>query len=235
MDLGRARPRARAAGVTGMAANVLLVAFYAVEAGRRRVLPVPLGSANDVVGAVGTALTVPVVLAVSPGRWAAAWGSPRPACSPCPDRRSCSDSCPSACRCRSPSARSGGLSGWILLSSRALRGTLPDEVTRLGVLSGGGVLASGVVTGGALLLPRASVLRRATLAVGAAPVVLGMLAVRVVPASRPGAGDRRVEPMAVPSLPGLGVARQGPPEGSRRRRLGPLEDRARCAADRPCV
>ncbi len=129
----------------------------------------------------------------------------------------------------------GGLSGWILLSSRAPRGTLPDEVTRLGVLSGGGVLASGVVTGGALLLPRASVLRRATLAVGAAPVVLGMLAVRVVPASRPGAGDRRVEPMAVPSLPGLGVARQGPPEGSRRRRLGPLEDRARCAADRPCV
>ena len=73
----------------------------------------------------------------------------------------------------------GGLSGWILLSSRALRGTLPDEVTRLGVLSGGGVLASGVVTGGALLLPRASVLRRATLAVGAAPGVLGMLAVPV--------------------------------------------------------
>jgi hypothetical protein len=52
-----------------MAANVLLVAFYAVEAGRIRVLPVSLGSANDVVGSVSTALMVPVALAVSPNRW----------------------------------------------------------------------------------------------------------------------------------------------------------------------
>ena len=52
-----------------MAANVLLVAFYAVEAGRRRVLPVSLGSADDVVGSVSTALMVPVVLGVSPSRW----------------------------------------------------------------------------------------------------------------------------------------------------------------------
>ena len=48
MDLRRAAPWARAAGVTGVAANVLLVPFYAVELGRRRVLPVSLGSANDV-------------------------------------------------------------------------------------------------------------------------------------------------------------------------------------------
>jgi hypothetical protein len=34
VDLGRARPWARAAGVSGMAADVLLIAFYAVEVGR---------------------------------------------------------------------------------------------------------------------------------------------------------------------------------------------------------
>ena len=68
MELGQAAPWARAAGATGMAANALLVAFYAVEVGRRPPLRVSLGSANDLVGSVGTALMIPVALAVSPSR-----------------------------------------------------------------------------------------------------------------------------------------------------------------------
>src|SRR5829696_475078 len=55
-----------AAGVAGMLANVLLVAFYALEVGRWPLGPVSLGTMNDAVGSVGTALMIPVTLAFGP-------------------------------------------------------------------------------------------------------------------------------------------------------------------------
>ncbi|WP_369253169.1 hypothetical protein [Geodermatophilus amargosae] len=176
MDLRRARPWARAAGVTGMAANVLLVAFYAVEAGRTRVLPVSLGSANDVVGSVGTALMVPVVLAVSPSRWTRRLGLAATGVLTLAGPALVLGVVPS--RVQMPVALGAfqGLAGWMLLSSRGRRGTLPHEVTRLGGLSGGAVLAGGVVAGAGLLLPERSALRRAALAVGGGAAALGGLA-----------------------------------------------------------
>ena len=177
MDLRRARPWARAAGVTGVAANVLLVAFYAVEAGRRRVLPVSLGSANDVVGAVGTALMVPVVLAVSPGPWTRRLGLGATGVLTAAGPALVLGLVPFRVQAPVALGAFGGLAGWLVLTSRALRGTLPDDVTRLGVLSGGAVFAGGAVAGGALLLPRGSRLRPTVLAVASVPGALGMLAV----------------------------------------------------------
>ncbi|MGY1694532.1 MULTISPECIES: hypothetical protein [unclassified Geodermatophilus] len=179
MDLSRARPWARAAGLTGTAANVLLVAFYAVEAGRRRVLPVSLGSANDVVGSVGTALMVPAVLAVSPGRWTRRLGLTSTGVLTLAGPALVLGLVPFRVQAPVALGAFGGLAGWLLLSSRGRRGELPDEVTRLGEVCGGAVLAGGAVAGAGLLLPRGSLLRRAVVAVGATPAALGALAVPV--------------------------------------------------------
>ena len=179
MDLRRARPWARAAGVTGMAANGLLVAFYTLEVGRRRVLPVSLGTANDVVGAVGTAFMVPVVLAVSPDRWTRRLGLGATGVLTLAGPALVLGLVPFRVQAPVALGAFGGLAGWIVLTSRGQREVLPDDVTRLGVRCGGAVLAGGVVAGAAGLLPRTSRLRQAALAVGTAPAVLGALAVPV--------------------------------------------------------
>jgi hypothetical protein len=62
----RTRRWAVAAGIVGLLANVLLVAFYALELGREPVLPVSFGSLNDLVGSVGTAVMIPVARAFGP-------------------------------------------------------------------------------------------------------------------------------------------------------------------------
>ena len=67
----------------------------------------------------------------------------------------------------------------MVLSCRGLRGALPPEVTRLGVLSGGGVLAGGALAGAGLLLPEGSFPRRAALVIGGAPGLAGWLATPV--------------------------------------------------------
>jgi hypothetical protein len=176
MDVRKAAPWARAAGVTGMAANALLVAFYAVEVGRRPPLRFSLGSANDLVGSIGTALMVPVALAVSPGRWVRRLGltsmtvltaaGPALVAGLLPFRR------------QLPVALAGfaGLSGWVLLTSRGNHDVLPQEVTRLGVRSGGAVLAGGGVAAVGLLFPARSHTRQAAFVAGGVPASLGMLA-----------------------------------------------------------
>jgi hypothetical protein len=174
MDVRQAAPWARAAGVTGMAANALLVAFYAVEVGRRPPLRFSLGSANDLVGSIGTALMVPVALVVSPGRWVRRLGltsmtvltaaGPALVAGLVPFRR------------QLPVALAGfaGLSGWVLLTSRGNRDVLPEEVTRLGVRSGGAVLAGGGVAAVGLLFPARSRAQRVAFAAGALPATVGV-------------------------------------------------------------
>jgi len=179
VDLRRAAPWARAAGFTGMAANGLLVAFYAVEVGRRRVLPVSLGSANDVVGSVGTALMLPVVLAVSPSRRIRGTGVVACTVLTVAGPALVLGAVPFTVQMPIALGAFEGLAGWLLATSRGRRGTLPDTVTRLGVLSGGGVLAGSAAAGVGLLLPRGSLRRRAVLTTGGAPAVLGALAVPV--------------------------------------------------------
>lgn len=178
MDLRRAAPWARAAGGTGHAANVLLVAFYAVELGRPRPLPVSLGSANDVVGSVGTALMIPVVLAVSPNRWTRRLGLTATGVLTLAGPALVLGVVPFAVQAPIAIGAFEALAAWILVSSRGRRGTLPQDVTRLGVLSAGGVLAGGAVVAAGLLLPEGSP-RRAAFAVGGVPGVLGALAVPV--------------------------------------------------------
>ncbi|MGY1803409.1 hypothetical protein ACI78T_09010 [Blastococcus sp. SYSU D00922] len=177
MDLGRAAPWARAAGLSGHAANLLLAAFFAVEAGRRRVLPVSLGSANDVVGSVGSALMVPVVLAVSPGRRTRLLGLTATAVLTAAGPALVLGWVRFAVQAPIASGAFEGLAAWLVLTSRAGRGVLPDDVVRLGIRSGGAVLVGGAVAGGGLLLPERSVPRRLALALGGVPGVIGMLAV----------------------------------------------------------
>src|SRR5215207_9119839 len=52
---------AYAAGATGILANLLLIAFFALQAGRPGDGP-SLGAANDLVGSLATALMIPVAL-----------------------------------------------------------------------------------------------------------------------------------------------------------------------------
>lgn len=177
MDVGRAAPWARAAGVTGIAANVLLAGFFAVEQGGTRRLPVSLGSANDVVGSVSSALMVPVVLAVGPSRWARRLGLTSTVVLTVAGPALVLGLVPFTVQLPIAIGAFGGLATWILVASRD--GTMPDDVARLGVLSGGGVLAGGALAGVGLLLPRASRARRAALVGGGVPGVLAWLALPV--------------------------------------------------------
>jgi hypothetical protein len=179
MDLRRAAPWARAAGVTGVAANALLVAFYAVEVGRRRVLPLSLGSANDVVGSVSTALMVPVVLAVSPNRRTRRLGLVATGVLTVAGPALVLGLVPFTVQMPIALGAFECLSAWLVLTCRGRRGSLPPDVTRLGLLSGGGVLAGGAVVGAGLLLPKGSLLRRAAFVVGGAPGALASLAMPV--------------------------------------------------------
>lgn len=61
---GRAAWFAYAAGVASIVANALLIAFYAFQAGRPE-NGTSLGSANDLVGSLSTALMIPVALALA--------------------------------------------------------------------------------------------------------------------------------------------------------------------------
>lgn len=178
MDVTQAAPWARAAGITGHAANALLAAFYAVEVGRRPPLPFSLGSANDLVGSLSTALMVPVAVAVSPSRWVRRLGvaamttltlaGPALVAGLVPFRR------------QLPLAVAGfeGLAGWVLLTSRGNH-ALPAAVSRLGVRSGSAVLAGGVVVGVGLLCPARSWPQRAAFVIGGLPGTVGALAIPV--------------------------------------------------------
>lgn len=60
----RAARFAYAAGATGILANLFLIGFYALQVGRPE-NGTWLGSANDLVGSLGTAFMIPVALALS--------------------------------------------------------------------------------------------------------------------------------------------------------------------------
>jgi hypothetical protein len=179
MDVGRAAPWARAAGVTGVAANVLLVGFFAVEQGRTRRLPISLGSANDVVGSISSALMVPVVLAVGPSRWTRRLGLASTVVLTAAGPALVLGFVPFAVQMPIAIGAFEGLAAWILAAGRDRRGTMTDDVARLGVLSGGGVLAGGALAGVGRLLGVRSLPGRAALVIGGVPGVLAWLAMPV--------------------------------------------------------
>ena len=143
---------AAAAGITGMLANALLVAFYAFEVGRGPLGPVSLGSANDIVGSISTAMMVPV---------ATAFGPPRV--------RRLGLAAMGVLTVAGPLLVLGilsfdvqlpivlgallALAAWMLLTGRHLAGAVPPAVSRLAVLAGAGVLWGLPVAGMGVLLP----------------------------------------------------------------------------------
>jgi hypothetical protein len=152
---------AYAAGVTGILANLLFIAFFALQAGRPGDGP-SLGTANDLVGSLATAFMIPVALSLG-GRL--------------PQRRAARLTQAAgmtamalltiggpllvlgvlAFEVATPIAMAGWiiLSLWLLLVNRWLRlsGALPVRLARLGEFLGAGTLAGYVIVGLGLLLP----------------------------------------------------------------------------------
>ena len=177
----RFRLRGRA---TGILANFFLIAFFALQAGNPE-SGTSLGSANDLVGSLGTALMVPVALALS------AW---------LPDRRLgriaqvlglsamavLTVGGPLlvlgvlAFEVQAPVAVAAWmvLSLWLLLINRWLRlsGILLPRLARLGEFLGAGTLAGGAAVGLGLLLPWMSARPQLALfSVGGVFTAIGML------------------------------------------------------------
>jgi MFS family permease len=175
---------AYAAGATGILANFFLIAFFALQAGNPE-SGTSLGSANDLVGSLGTALMVPVALVLS------AW---------LPDRRLgriaqvLGLSAMAVLTVGGPLFALGVLafevqapvavaawmvlSLWLLLINRWLRlsGILLPRLARLGEFLGAGTLAGGAAVGLGLLLPWMSVRPQLALfSVGGVFTAIGML------------------------------------------------------------
>ena len=173
------------AGVTGILANLFLIGFYALQVGRPE-NGTWLGSANDLVGSLGTAFMIPVALALS------AW---------LPERLACR-----IIQVLGLSAMTilvvGGpllvlgvlefevqapimigawvvLSLWLFLVNRWLRssGALPPRTARFGELLGALVLAAGAVAGAGLLLPWMSLPQLILFSTGGVLAMIGMLGI----------------------------------------------------------
>ena len=161
LSVKRAARFAYAAGVTGMLANLFLIAFYALQASHPE-NGTSLGTANDLVGSLGTAFMIPVALALG-GR--------------VPQRRAARFTQAAGLTAMALLTISGpllvlgvlafdvdtslGVGAWMVLClwlfliNRWLRlsAGLPVRVARLGEFLGAGALAGGAVVGLGLSLP----------------------------------------------------------------------------------
>ncbi len=178
---------AYAAGAIGMLANLFLIAFYALQASHPE-NGTWLGSANDLVGSLGTAFMIPVALALS------AW---------LPDRRLSRITllvglpAPAVLTVGGPLLVLGVmvykvqapimvaawmvLSLWLFLIDRWVRlsAALRTRLARLGEFLGAGTLAGGAVVGLGFLLPWMSWPQLVVFGVGGLLVVIGMLGIPV--------------------------------------------------------
>lgn len=174
---------AYAAGVTGILANLFLLAFFALKDSYPEVGPF-FGPANDLVGSVSTAFMIPVALALS---------------TLLPDRRSAGISLVVGLSAmvvlvaggpllvlgvlsfeiQAPIAVTAGLVlyAWLFLINRWLRlsGALRPRVVRLGGFLAAVTMAGGAVAGFGYLLPWLSWPQLILFSVGGVLVVIGML------------------------------------------------------------
>ncbi len=170
-----------------MLANLFLIAFYALQASHPE-NGTWLGSANDLVGSLGTAFMIPVALALS------AW---------LPDRRLSRITllvglpAPAVLTVGGPLLVLGVmvfkvqapimvaawmiLSLWLFLIDRWVRlsAALRTRLARLGEFLGAGTLAGGAVVGLGFLLPWMSWPQLVVFGVGGLLVVIGMLGIPV--------------------------------------------------------
>lgn len=180
----RAALFASAAGVTGIVANLLLIGFYVLLVGRPEGGG-SLGSANDLVGSLSTALMIPAAFALH--EWL-------------PDRRSTRVAqsigigsmavltvggpllvfgvLPFEVQLPIAATAVQLLAGWLLMVNRSLRRSpaFPPGVARFGQYCGGSMLAGALVVGLALLLPWMSVPQLILFGI-AVPCVAGYLAI----------------------------------------------------------
>jgi hypothetical protein len=178
---------AYAAGITGVAANALLLGFYALQLGRPEA-GTWLGTANDLVGSVTTALMLPVALALTghlprgrAARAIQAVGVSALAVLTVAGPLLVFGVLPFEVQMPIASAAAILLAAWVFLVSRALRptGALPARVTRLGTRLGGGLLVACLIIGLGLLFPWMSWPQLALFGVGIAIAILGWLAIPV--------------------------------------------------------
>ena len=181
---------AYAAGATGILTNMLLIAFFALQAGRPGDGP-SLGTANDLVGSLGTAFMIPVALSLM------AW---------LPDRRAVRITQVVGLSAMAILTLSGVLvflpeSGvlafsvqapiavavwmvlclWLFLINRWLRlsAALRPRVAQLGEFLGAGTLIGGAIVGVGFLLPWMSGQQLIFFGAGGLLGVIGMLGIPV--------------------------------------------------------
>ena len=152
---------AYAAGITGILANLLLVAFLALQLGRPED-GVSLGTVNDLVGSLATAFMIPVVLALSarlPRRWttrlAQAAGLAAMALLTVGGPLLVLGVLTFEVSTLNAVAAYIVLSLWLFLTNRGLRlsGALQPRLARFGEFVGAGTFAGYVIVGLGLLLP----------------------------------------------------------------------------------
>lgn len=177
---------AYAAGIVGLAANLLLIGFYAFQVGRPEQGD-SLGQANDLVGSVGSALMIPV---------AVAFGAVVPGGRGAKVVQACGISAMVVATLAGPLlvfgvvtfavqlpigiAAAFVLFGWVFLVSRSLR-AVPGwaPVARAGRVVGTAALIGALIVLGGLLLPWMSTLQRIVLGAGVAIGLVGWLGIPV--------------------------------------------------------
>ena len=170
----RSRRFASAAGAVGVLANLLLIGFYALELGREPVAGVSLGWLNDLTGAVGTALMIPVALAFGPA-WLRALGITAMAVATLGGLLLVFGVLTFEQQLPIVLAAFVALSLWMLLTARQLTGAR----RRLGVLAAAGVLVGMPVVGLGLLYPSMSWPQLALFGAGALVALPAWLAMPV--------------------------------------------------------
>lgn len=167
-ESARAGTWAVASGVTGLVSNGLLVAFFAVEAGRDLDRPMVLGPLNDITGSLGIACLVPAVLVFGPrplrllglGATAVlAIGGPALVAGLVSFER----------QVPVMMAAYAALSAWTVWLCQAHRDWLPQGLRRLGLFTGGGALAGMAIAAAGLALPSGSAPQYTVFALAALP------------------------------------------------------------------
>lgn len=184
---GRAAWFAYAAGVASIAANTLLIAFYAFQVGRPE-NGTSLGSANDLTGSLSAALMIPAALAL---------GAHLPRRRAIRIVRTVGVAAMAVLTVGGPLLVLGALSfevqapimlaawmalcAWLFLVNRwaRLSGALPRRTARFGEFAGAGPLVGGVVVGLGFLLPWTSWGQLALFGVGGSFVFVGFLGIPV--------------------------------------------------------
>jgi hypothetical protein len=209
---------AYAAGITGTLANLLLIAFFAVQFGDHPEQPVSFGTANDVVGSLASALMIPVAVALSShlpvtaaARRAQTAGVAAMAASAVVGPLLVTGALPFEVSTAISIGALLVLAGWLVAVSRWLRRSqaVPARVARLGELSGLAFATGAAVVALGVPLPWMSVHQLVIFGVGAGVGSAAFLAIpiwflllgRHFPADAPAPLHRSPSPVATEVIP----------------------------------